>query len=126
MERKQVMTNFGSTWSQRSGIRAQIAPGCGGAGAESLSLGRLLPSPPSRPPVEVRTLNGYHFWPVARCGGGDAALRLHLGRAFAVQPPRPARREGNEARCVYVELAPSVRERVQEELRRDLAPDDSL
>jgi hypothetical protein len=93
---------------------------------EGFSLARLLPTPPSRPPVQVRTLNGFLFWPVSRCRSGGAAAPLRLRRAFEVRPPRQAGLDGGATRCVVVELSPPVRERVRAELRRDLAPDDPL
>src|SRR5262245_53979089 len=120
------MMTCGSNGSQTSGLRPEIARRSGTAAAEDLSLARLLPRPPSRPPLQVRTLNGYYFWPVTGCEARDAARSLRLRRAYEVRPPRQSRLAGADMRCVIVELAPSVREWVRAELCRDLAPDDRL
>jgi hypothetical protein len=85
------------------------------------SLMRLLPrAPAAAPPIQFRTLNGFHFRELPLPEGERETEALRIRRAFEIRTPT-----GGVQPCL-VELATPLRERIRTETGRDYPAEDSL
>lgn len=110
----------------RGAVQGALAHPRQPAEAADHSLTRLLPPLPAAarkqpvPLIQFRTLNGYHFWPVALPAGAEETEALRIRRAFAVKSPT------GETRNCAVDLTTCVRELVRAEVGQDYPPGDPM
>jgi CheY-like chemotaxis protein len=105
----------------RGAVQAALAHPRQPAPAEDRALMRLLPrAPAAAPPIQFRTLNGFHFRELPLPEGEEESEALRIRRAFEIRAP------GGELRRCIVELATPLRERIRAETGHDYAAADPL